>query len=89
MYDIMLELCLFIYMCLFAGTECDQLVAKEQVYDYIVRHNDMDNALRFVMSRVPPLSSSSPCCSQVASLCSHVPQCTSHLRDTILDHLAG
>ena len=78
----------YIHVC-FAGSECDQLVGKEQVYDYIVQHNDMDSALRFIMSRVPPLGSSSPCCLQVASLCSNVPHCTSHLRDNILDYLAG
>ena len=70
------------------GTECEQLVGKEQVFDYIIRHNDSENALRFVMARVPPLGSPASCPTQITSLCSCIPQCVRHLRDSILDTLA-
>ena len=76
------------HVCIFVGTECEQLVSKEQVFDYFIRHNDSENALRFIMSRVPPLGNPSPCPTQIASLCSHIPQSVEHLRDSILDNLA-
>ena len=72
-------------MCV--GTECAQLVDKKQVFDYRLRHTDSESALGFIMSRVPPLASSSHCPSEVASLCSDLSQCVSHLRDSILDEL--
>ena len=76
------------HVCIFVGTECEQLVSKEQVFDYFIRHNDSENALRFIMSRVPPLGNPSPCPTQIACLCSHIPQSVEHLRDSILDNLA-
>ena len=72
----------------FVGTECEQLVGKEQVFVYVVRHNDSESALRFVMSRVPPLGSLSHYPTEIVSLCSNLPQCAGHLRDSILDELA-
>ena len=71
-----------------SGTECEQLVSKEQVFDYLVRHNDSESALRFIMSRVPPLGNPSPCPAHIMSLCAHMPQSVEHLRDAILDDLA-
>ena len=76
------------YVFAYTGTECEQLVAKERVFDYLVRHNDYENARRFITSRVPPLGTPTPCPTQITSLCSHIPHSVQHLRDSILDDLA-
>lgn len=68
--------------------ECDQLVKKEYVFDYYIRHNDSENALRFIMSRVPPLGNPAPCPTHIQALCTHIPQSVDHLRSTFLDELA-
>ena len=78
----------YTYATRVTGMECDQLVKKDHVFDYYIRHNDSENALRFIMSRVPPLGNPTPCPTHIQALCTHTPQSVDHLRSTILDELA-
>ena len=77
-----------ITMPLFAGTECDQLVKKDQVFDYHVRHNDFESSLRFIMSRVPPLGNPAPCPAHIQELCTNIAHSVGHMSNAILDELA-
>ena len=69
------------------GIECNQLVSRDHVFDYLASHNDSNSMTEFLMSGVPPLENSAPCPPHVISMCSAIPS-VQFLQDVLLDELA-
>ena len=70
------------------GSNFEQLMEEQYVFDYYVSHNDGKGALQFLMSKVSALEDPTPCPAYVNSLFSAMPQATEHVRNTLLDEPA-
>ncbi len=70
------------------GLEARKMENNDQVFQYYVNRSDMINALRILMSRVPPLENHSPCPTHIVELCSNIPHSTQYLTTCLRNELA-